>query len=361
MLNKTSIFDLNFQQLTNSLVNQGFPPYRAKQIWHGLYKSLWESPKEFTNLPHSLIDYLENTYSFTPLHPIRTLISQDKQTQKVLFQNNKNAPVETVLMLYKKRRTLCISSQSGCPIGCKFCATGQMGFFHNLSPGEIIGQVLYFARLLKQNHDHLTNIVVMGMGEPFLNYESTMAAIDRLNQESGFNFGARRFTISTVGIIPGIEKFTAEKRQSNLAISLHAADDTLRNTLIPINKKYPLKSLIKACKEYITHTHRRITFEWALIEGINDSIDQAEKLSVLLKGLGLVHVNLIPLNPTSGYPQKGSRREIVSKFAEILKENHIPTTIRMRRGIDIKAGCGQLALEQTQAHKKFLLRGNAHD
>jgi 23S rRNA (adenine2503-C2)-methyltransferase len=218
-----------------------------------------------------------------------------------------------------------------------------MGFNRNLSNGEIVEQVLYFARHLNKEEDRLTNVVIMGMGEPFLNYKATMTAIDRLNNPDGFNFGARRITISTVGIVPGIQKFTSEKRQVNLSISLHAADNALRSSLMPINNKYSLQELMKACGDYIKHTRRRLSFEWALIENVNDGVAQAKKLVKLIKGLELIHVNLIPLNPTHGYAGRGSSYEKAKSFSRILEDNKIPVTIRIRRGLDIHAGCGQLA------------------
>jgi len=361
MSEKTCILDLDYQELSALLKSQGFPAYRTKQVWSGLYQSLWASPDEFTNLPKKLTRFLDDNLSFECLQPVNRLISKDKQTQKILFSGNNGAAVETVLMQYKKRRTVCISTQSGCAIGCKFCATGQMGFNRNLSSGEIITQVLYYARIQKEHQKMLTNIVIMGMGEPFLNYQATLNAVDRLNQPNGFNFGARRFTISTVGIIPGIEKFTSENRQVNLAISLHAADDALRSSLIPINRKYPIEPLIQTCKSYIDHTKRRLTFEWALIEGINDTTAQAVQLVRLIKKLRLVHVNLIPLNPTTKFREKGSPRERANAFAAILEENKIPVTIRMRRGIEISAGCGQLASKQNPASPSFHFKGNTND
>ena len=186
-------------------------------------------------------------------------------------------------MRYSQRRSLCISTQAGCAMGCVFCATGQMGFRRNLSSGEIVEQVLFYARQLKEMGEQVTNVVIMGMGEPFHNYEATMQAIDRLNDPTGFNFGARRFTISTVGLVPAIRRFASEGRQVNLAISLHAADDELRSSLLPVNRKYPLAELLAACQEYVETTHRRITFEWALIQGVSDTLEQARKLAGLLQ------------------------------------------------------------------------------
>jgi len=247
-------------------------------------------------------------------------------------------------MLYDERRTLCISTQAGCAMGCVFCATGQMGFKKHLTSGEIVEQVLYYARQLKQRGERVTNIVIMGMGEPFHNYANTMAAVDRLNDQEGFRLGERRFTISTVGLIPAIRLFTKEKRQVNLAISLHAAMDEQRSALLPVNKKYPIHDLIQACREYTETTGRRLTFEWALIQDVNDTVESARELARLLKGL-LCHVNVIPLNPTRKYQGKATTRQRAEEFKAELEKLGIPCTIRIRRGIDIQAGCGQLATE----------------
>jgi 23S rRNA (adenine2503-C2)-methyltransferase len=220
---------------------------------------------------------------------------------KTLFRMSDEREIEAVLMRYDERRTLCISSQSGCAMGCVFCATGQMGFKRHLTAGEIVAQVIYYARQLKDQGEQVTNVVLMGMGEPFHNYHNTLEAIDRLNDPDGMNLGARRFTISTVGLVPMIRKFADEKRQINLAISLHAANDQERSALLPVNRKYPLKEVIEACRYYVETTSRRVTFEWALIRDVNDTPETARQLANLLKGL-MCHVNVIPLNPTQNYP-----------------------------------------------------------
>jgi 23S rRNA (adenine2503-C2)-methyltransferase len=339
---KPLIYDLTLPELTNAITSWGEPGYRARQIWSGLYENLWSETKSFTNLPRQLRARLSDEFSFSSLTSLAAQQSKDNETIKTLFHLPDGQAIESVLMQYKKRRTLCISTQAGCAMGCVFCATGQMGFRRNLSSGEIVEQVLYYARLLRQRDEQVTNVVVMGMGEPFHNYEATLGAIDLLNHAQGFNLGARRFTISTVGLIPQIRRFTEERRQVNLAISLHAADDQLRAAMLPINKRYPISDLIQACREYVDSTHRRITFEWALIYDVNDSPDQARKLAHLLHGL-LCHVNVIPLNPTHFYPGQGTTRERAESFKRTLEEQGIPCTIRIRRGIDIQAGCGQLA------------------
>jgi 23S rRNA (adenine2503-C2)-methyltransferase len=342
----SSIFDQDKTSLLNSLQEMGQPSFRLNQIWSGIYQKFWNIPSQFTNLPNFFRNELFSKYSFSSLEPVKELISVDKQTQKILFKLHDGNFIETVLMRYEKRQTLCISTQVGCPVGCVFCATGQMGFKRNLSSGEIIEQVLFFARLLQKEDLVVTNIVVMGMGEPFLNYDAYLSAIKRMNDTTGMALGARRFTLSTVGIIPQLERFTSEKHQINLAISLHTINDQLRSELIPINKKYPLNELLSACWRYVDETHRRISFEWALIQGVNDSLEQAHALAAALKGR-LCHVNLIQLNPTKRYSGSPSPTKVAQNFMKILTDAGIPCSIRLRRGIEIQAGCGQLASTST--------------
>jgi len=358
------IYDLDFPSLENLFKEWNEPTYRAKQVWQGLYQHLYNSPEQFTNLPKSLREKLTEHTTFTPFKVKVYQDSSDGFTRKTLFELPDKNLIEAVLMRYgdpadnpqikaaaplsenlrgaKNRRTLCISTQAGCAMGCVFCATGQMGFKRHLSSGEIVAQVMYYARMLKDMNESVTNIVFMGMGEPFHNYDNTMSAIDRLNNADGYNFGARRFTISTVGLVPQIRRFADEKRQVNLAISLHAADNSERLQIMPITKKHKITDVIDACRYYVDQTGRRVTFEWALINGVNDSPEVARKLASRLKGL-MCHVNAIPLNPTTGYAGKATDHQRAVLFKEALEQAGIPCTIRMRRGIDIQAGCGQLA------------------
>lgn len=342
MSEKTYIFDLDLPELTATLQSWGEPAFRARQIWHGLYQNFWHDPEEFTTLSKTLRQRLAANFEFSHLRLVQTLKSSDGETNKALFYLPDERPIETVRMRYSKRRTLCISTQSGCAMGCDFCATGQMGFMRHLSSGEIVEQVIYFARRLAQQGEFVSNIVLMGMGEPLHNYNATLAAIRRLNNPEGMKLGARRFTISTVGLIPQIARLAHEELQVNLAISLHAADDELRSKMLPINRKYPIQELIASVREYTQTTKRRVTFEWALIHQVNDTPEQAQKLGRLLKGM-LAHVNLIPLNPTQGYTGEAATRERAAQFQQTLETAGTPCTIRMRRGIDIEAGCGQLA------------------
>ncbi len=345
---KPSIYDQSFEELQQYFLKIGEPAFRASQLWQGLYKLVWSDMESFSSFPKVLRKGIEDSFSFTHLVTAKMLESKDQKTSKRLFELEDGNSIETVLMRYNERNTLCISTQVGCPIGCVFCATGQMGFARNLTSGEIIEQVLFFERLLRKEKNKLTNIVVMGMGEPFSNYDSTLRAVDILNDPNGFGLGARRFTISTVGIIQNIRRFTSENRQINLAVSLHAANDALRNRLVPIGKVYPLSELMSACREYVEKTHRRISFEWALIEGVNDSIKDAQELAKLIKGL-ICHVNIIPLNSIAKYVGCPSPRAKAAEFQKILLGAGIPCTIRLRRGIEINAGCGQLATESRKA------------
>ena len=339
------IFNLGLSDLNVILESAGESAFRALQVWQGLYRSYWDSTENFSTLPHSLREKLQNDFLMTALQPVNLLESRNSETKKTLFRLRDGQSIEAVLMRYHKRRTLCISTQSGCPLGCVFCATGHMGFRRNLSSGEIIEQVLYYARYLRGFGERVTNVVLMGMGEPFLNYEAVMSAIERLNHPKGFNLGARRFTISTVGIVPAIKRFTDEARQINLAVSLHAANDELRSSLLPVNRKYPLGDLIEICRYYVSKTNRRITFEWALVQDLNDQVEQANQLAKLIQGM-LCHVNVIPLNHTHRYSGKATSLARARLFQRVLESNEIPCTIRLRRGIDIEAGCGQLAIQK---------------
>lgn len=344
-----SIFDFSAEELKNSFAEHNLPAYRVKQVWKGIYQNGWSTPADFSNLPFTMRNMLSSQFSFQNCVPIKSIKSKDKETTKVLFSLPDQRKIETVWMQYTERDTLCISTQSGCAMGCTFCATGQMGFFRNLSAGEIVEQVVYFNRILASKQKKVKNIVFMGMGEPFQNYQNLLKAIEIINDPDGINLGSRRMTVSTVGIVPRIMDFTSLKSQVNLAVSLHAVDDELRSSMLPINKKYPVDVLLEACRKYIDQTHRRITFEWALIEEVNDTPAAAYELARKLHGM-LCHVNAIPLNPTSKYSGKATTRVRAEKFRDTLEKAGIPCTIRLRRGIDIQAGCGQLA--STTANKE---------
>lgn len=349
VINRRLVYEFSLAELEEFLNSLNEPAFRARQLWRALYLDLIQDFGEITTFSKSLRQKLSEILCITSLQPIDRLVSEDHETVKTLFALPDQQMIEAVLMNYDERDTLCISTQSGCAMGCVFCATGQMGFKRNLTAGEIIEQVIHYARELRTMGKKVTNVVVMGMGEPFLNYDAVLTAIDRLNDQQGFNLGARRFTISTVGILPGIQRFASEKRQVNLAVSLHAANDTLRSSLLPVNHKYPIKDLMTEIRNYIALTNRRVTFEWALIRDVNDSEKDALELAQLLQGL-LCHVNIIPLNPTQKYSGQATLRERAEVFKEILETRGIPCTIRLRRGIDIQAGCGQLASRASALH-----------
>jgi len=339
---RSSLFDLDYEDLSEVIQGWNEPAYRTQQIWQGLFQKFWNNPKEFTTLSLPLRKKIDQHFFFDALNPEKDLQSNDGSTRKILYRLKDNAAIETVLMGYTDRNTVCVSSQVGCGMGCNFCATGNMGFIRNLSRGEIIEQVIKTAANLGQSGKKLTNVVFMGMGEPLHNYQPVMDAVRILSDSRGFGMGTRRFTISTVGLIPEIKRFTEENTQINLAISLHAADDELRSSIVPINRKYPIRELMAVCSQYLQKSNRRITFEWALIDGINDTTEQARKLSNLVGGM-LAHVNIIQLNPVAHYGGKPAEEEKALIFQKILTDAGIACTIRLRRGIDIQAGCGQLA------------------
>lgn len=338
---KIDLFNLSQAELETMMKELGQPKFRAKQLWEWIYHHFAAEHEEMTNLPKALREALADKTQFGDLTPVVTELSSDEHTEKVLFECHDGRLIETVLMRYEKRNTICMSSQAGCAMGCVFCATGQMGFMRHLTVGEMVGQFIYFARKLKAEDARISNVVMMGMGEPLHNYDNTLAAVDRMTDPKGIDLGNRKITISTVGMIPAMKRYADEQRQTPLAVSLHAATDAERTALIPPNKRWPIAELMDACRYTIEKTGRRLTFEWALINGKNDTIEQADKLGALLQGM-LCHVNLIPLNPTKGFDGRPSNPERVEAFINKLSDYGVSATVRVRRGIDIQAGCGQL-------------------
>lgn len=337
-----SIYELSLDDLAHTLHEWQQPGYRARQVWEWLYRHKASSFDAMQNLPKTLRARLEDTFALGTLQPVTELYSRDGQTIKRLWRLPDGQVIESVIMEYDGvRRTACISTQAGCAMGCVFCATGQMGFARHLTVGEIVEQVLYFAQQLEAVGERLSNVVMMGMGEPLHNYAATRAAIARLNDPDGIHIGQRHITLSTVGLAPAIRRFADERLQVGLAISLHAATDEERSRLLPVNKRWPLVELMEAVRYYIEQTGRRVTFEWALIADENDTVEQAHRLGELLQGIKC-HVNLIPLNPTAGYGGKPPAPEHVARFQAVLRDYHVGSTVRVRRGIDIQAGCGQL-------------------
>jgi 23S rRNA (adenine2503-C2)-methyltransferase len=336
---KINLYALDQDKLTALLESWGEPKFRARQLREWLYDRLASTFDEMTSLPASLRERLQAEASLGSLETVTEQTSRDG-TVKRLQRLVDGQLIEAVLMPYDDdRRTACISTQAGCAMGCVFCATGQMGFARHLKAAEIVEQAIYFARQLAAEGDRLSNAVLMGMGEPFHNYDETLLAIRRLMADLGI--GARHITVSTVGMVPQIRRFAEEGLQVRLAVSLHAATDDERSALLPVNTRWPLAELIEACHYYVEQTGRRITFEWALIQGETDTAEQAHALGHLLEGL-LCHVNAIPLNPTPGYDGGPSSLEAAQRFGDILGRYGVSMTVRVRRGIDIDAGCGQL-------------------
>jgi 23S rRNA (adenine2503-C2)-methyltransferase len=328
-------FDVSLEEL--SAVLRGEPAYRTRQVWRNLHQG--REPEEMTDLPLALRGRLAE--ELVPgLTPVTTSVNVDGDTTKFLWALADGARVETVLMAYASgRTTVCVSTQAGCAMACSFCATGQAGFERQLTPGEIVEQVIRAGRAAGDRR--ISNVVFMGMGEPLANYPATWAAVERLHGDVGIS--ARHLTVSTVGIVPGIRRMADEHLPVNLAVSLHAANDELRDSLVPINRRYPLAMVVEACEAWIAARNRRLSFEWALIDGVNDRPSDAQELAALARPLG-AHVNLIPLNPTPGYLTRGTPAVGVRAFRDRLVAAGVNATVRRNRGTDIAAACGQLAV-----------------
>ncbi|MSQ61189.1 MAG: 23S rRNA (adenine(2503)-C(2))-methyltransferase RlmN [Dehalococcoidia bacterium] len=340
------MYDLDPAALRALLVDWGQPPYRARQAWADAYQRLAPSYDAMTDLPLALRQRLAVELPFPAVEAVRTQRAEDGLTRKALLRLGDGRTIETVLMQYERgddgraRNTVCLSTQAGCAMGCVFCATGQGGFERNLTPGEIVGQVVHFARILREDGAHITNVVFMGMGEPLANYDATIAAVRTMHDPDGLNIGARHITISTVGLIPGIRRLAKEDLPVTLAVSLHAPNDVLRRRLVP-TQRHTMAELLAACRDYFAVTSRRLTFEYALIAGENDSVEQARALGALLRGLPC-HVNLIPLNPTPDEHYRRPSRARVIAFQRALDAVGIPCTVRVEKGVEIAAACGQL-------------------
>ena len=314
----------------------GEPAYRVRQVWEGLHRRV-QRPEEMTELPVPLRHALGAAMP-PALREVSSLSADEGETTKWLWSLGDEARVETVLMRYADRVTVCVSTQAGCAMACQFCATGQAGFQRHLTTGEIVEQVAVAMRTAQPRR--LSNVVFMGMGEPLANYDRVWKAIERLHAEMGLS--ARHLTLSTVGLVPGIRRLAGESLPVNLAVSLHAANDALRDELVPINRRYPLAELADACAGYVAASGRRLSIEWALIDGVNDRPQDANELAAFARPLG-AHVNLIPLNPTPGYAVVGSSPAQVREFRDALTARGVNATIRVTRGADIDAACGQLA------------------
>ena len=353
----TNLYDLSRAQLAALLASWGYADYYAGLVWSGLYRDLATVPADITGLRPELGERLAAETTIDRLAMRSSIDSADGHTRKYLLGLADGAAIETVLMYFRGqatavpgratavlgRATACISTQVGCAMGCVFCATGQMGFRRHLTPGEIVAQVIHVARVLRERGETLRNIVLMGMGEPLHNYDATMAALATLMDHRGLAIAPRFITLSTVGVVPGIRRLTAEQRPIRLAVSLHGATDEERARLVPPARRWPLAELMAACRDYTTTLRRRIFFEWTLIDGQNDSVVQAHTLGRLLAGMD-AHVNLIPLNPTLGYDGQPTTGPAARAFQAVLADYGLPSTVRQRRGIDVAAGCGQLAV-----------------
>ncbi len=324
-------------QLEQFVCALGEKPYRARQLFLWLYRRQAADFEEMTDISRAFRRKLAEVAELHAAEIAEVKSSAHEPTHKFLFRLGDGALVEAVLMLEDDRRTLCISTQVGCPIDCKFCATGLMGLKRNLTVGEIVDQVLLVQRHLGER---LTNLVVMGMGEPLLNYDNLMAALDLLCHDRGPNLSRRHVVISTSGVVPAMQRFIEEKRPYRLALSLNATTDEVRNRLIPINKKWPIAELLRLARRYTRSSRERITIEYVLIGGVNDTPEDAARLRRLLQGLRC-KVNLIPYNPTvRGFERPAE--QAVQRFYEALRLLRAPVTIRWSRGTDIDAGCGQL-------------------
>ena len=330
----TTRYDVDRDMLAAQL--GGEPPYRVAQVWDGLYRQNADI-EAMTDLPRTLRARLAETLP-PALGLAREQTSDGGTTVKLLLALGDGRAIETVLMHYPARTTVCVSTQAGCAMACGFCATGQAGFDRQLTTGEIVEQIVWARR--RSGLRRVSNVVFMGMGEPLANYEAVWAAVERLHGAMGIS--ARHLTLSTVGIVPGIRRLAGERLPVNLAVSLHAANDTLRDRLVPVNRRYPLASLRDACQDYLRAQGRRLSFEWALIDGVNDRASHAAELAAYARPLH-AHVNLIPLNPTAGFATRGTPPAGVREFRDRVRELGVNVTVRRNRGTDIDAACGQLA------------------
>jgi 23S rRNA (adenine2503-C2)-methyltransferase len=342
------LYSLLPEEMEKMVVDMGHPRYRADQILYPLYYKFPNDISELRQLPKVMREVLVSEgYFIGSATEIHRVVSEDGDTTKLLLNLVDGTPVETVLIQYPSskvnghpRSTICVSTQVGCAMQCIFCATGQMGFERNLRSEEIVAQVIHFANILEKRGEHVTNLVFMGMGEPLANYDETIRAIRLLTHDRGFGIGQRNITISTIGIISGIDRLADEDLQIGLAISLHAPNDKLRKKLVPTAGPTSVDDLIAAGKRYFKKTGRRVTFEYALIEGVNNSRETASELAMLLEGNGS-HVNLIPINPTAGNFQRPSRQNVLD-FEKILRNAGVNCTVRVEKGSEISAACGQL-------------------
>ncbi len=332
------ILSLSIEELREEILKLGEKPFRAVQIYEWLHKKLVTDYGEMTNLPKTLRETLSEKFPLEPLVPVKTLISQVDGTRKYLFGLSDGNVIESVWMQYHHGDTVCISSQVGCRMGCRFCASGIGGLVRNLTAGEMLSQVY---SIQKDTGERVSHVVVMGTGEPFDNYDALVRFLKMISDENGLNISQRDLTVSTCGIVPGIRRFADEGMAVTLALSLHAPDDEKRREIMPVARRYPLAEVLEACRYYQEKTGRRVTFEYSLIKDVNDSPKEAGKLAALLRGLH-GHVNLIPVNPVRERSFRRSEREAVDAFRRVLEDKGITVTVRREMGSDIDASCGQL-------------------
>lgn len=339
-----SIYDLEYEQLNEYFISNNYPKYRTKQLYEWLYQHRISDFDMITNMPKDLIDKLKSDFTLSPIKVVKRLESKDK-TIKYLFELDDKNTVEVVLMHYKHGKSVCVSTQVGCNMGCLFCASGQLKRVRNLTSGEIVAQVLHIQQELDKSEDRISNIVIMGIGEPFDNYDNVLSFIKIINKPHSLAIGARHITISTCGLVDGIEKLAQEPLQINLAISLHSAIEDKRSSIMPVNLKYNLVQLKRALKYYYEQTNRRLTLEYIVLKGINDSKEDARALRKFITGLN-AYVNIIPYNSVDNLSYQKITRDDCFDFYQMLKDMNINATIRQDFGSDIDAACGQLRVKE---------------
>ena len=347
-MEKTDIKSMTLDELTEYIVAAGFPKFRGKQLYDWMHVKLVEGYEEMTNIPKQLKDFLSENTFFASLKPARVQVSKEDGTAKYLFELYDGNYIESVLMHYKHGNSVCISSQAGCRMGCRFCASTLDGLARSLEPSEMLDQIY---RIQKSTGERVTNVVVMGSGEPFDNFDNFVRFEKLLTDENGLNISARNLTVSTCGLVPKIYELADMKLQITLAISLHAPNDDMRKKLMPIANKYSIKEIMDACRYYIEKTGRRVTFEYSLVKGENDSIECAEQLISLVNDLNC-HINLIPVNPIKERDYRQTELADINKFKNRLEKNKINVTIRREMGRDIDGACGQLRKRYSDEQSK---------
>ena len=335
-----TIYDFTLPQMEEMLKTHGQKPYRAKQIYSWLYRKRAEDFSEMSDLPAGLIEELKQEYEMLPVRMLEKQVAKDR-TAKYLFELTDGATIETVLMHFNFGKSVCVSSQVGCNMGCAFCASGLLKKQRDLTAGEMVAQILFIQKELDQEGERVDNIVVMGTGEPFDNYDNVLDFCAIVNSDHGLSIGARHITISTCGIVPRIEAFAKGHYQYNLAISLHAPNDELRRKLMSVDRAYPLDQLMQALRSYSEDNHRRLTFEYILLKGVNDSDEHAKELAGLIRGMN-AYVNLIPYNEVDENGFKTTDERTALRFYDVIMKNGVKATLRSKHGDDIDAACGQL-------------------